>query len=116
MNRLLLPVAGLVMAGCASEPIIDKRGVDPVKYERDLAECRAYSEQVNTPAEMVKHGAIGAAIGGAVGAIVSDSHGAGEAAGVGAGIGATEGMTRSEDRKQQVFHRCLQGRGYRVLG
>ena len=42
---------------------IDERGVDPARYEADLADCRSYSEQVDTVGQAAKHGAAGAVVG-----------------------------------------------------
>ncbi len=114
--RKHLVIALVVVVGCANEPIVDKRGVNHVKYEKDLAECRAYADEVNTPAEGAKRGAIGVAVGGTIGAIVGDGHSAGKGAGIGATVGATQGAERAGHRKERVLYRCLEGRGYRVLG
>lgn len=117
MKRFIsMMAAGLVLVGCAHEPIVDRRGVDEARYQADLAECRAYSEQVNTAGETAKHGAAGAAIGTAVGAIVGNSDTAGRGAGVGAVAGGSKGFTRAEQRKQRVMYRCMEKRGYHVLG
>ena len=107
----------IFISGCASDPIVDMRGVSEEKYRSDLAECRLYAEQVNSPAEGAKQGAVGAVVGGAVGAIVDDRHtSAGEAAAVGAVLGTTRGISEGENRKERVLFNCLKGRGYRVLG
>ncbi len=117
INYLVTPVlAVMVLAGCASDPIVDKRGVNPQKYEADLAECKSFAQEVNTAGEAAEHGAIGAAIGGAIGAIFGDSTAAGQGAGTGAILGSTEGVQDGERRKERVIHNCMRGRGYRVLG
>ena len=114
--RRLLLLATLV-SGCASDPIVDKRGVSEEKYQVDLAECRIYAEQVNTPAQGVEQGAVGAVVGGAVGAILDDRHtSTGEAAAVGAVLGTTRGVSEGENRKERVLFNCLKARGYHVLG
>ncbi len=48
--RIVLIVATALLAACTTtdEIIIDRKGVDPAKYEQDLAECRAYSSEVKT--------------------------------------------------------------------
>ena len=104
-----------LLAACASDPIIDARGVDAAEYDADWAECRAYSEQVDTGGQMAKHGAVGAAAGAAIGAIIGGVS-AGEAAGAGAVAGALEGGADAQERKERVFRNCMDGRGYRVLG
>lgn len=111
----MLPLL-LFLAGCANEPIVDMRGVDPTRYERDLAECRDYASQVNTGAEAAKHGAVGAAIGGAVGAVIGDGELAQRGAGAGAVTGSAKGASRAEQRKERVLFTCLRNRGYNVLG
>ena len=115
------PIMGILvltgfLVGCVNEPIVDKRGVNPVQYEADLAECRAFADEVNTPAEVAEHGAIGAAVGGTLGAVFGNSRSAGKGAGGGAVIGGTKGADRAVQRKERVLFNCLRGRGYRVLG
>ncbi len=107
----------MFVSGCVSDPIVDKRGVDEQKYQADLAECRSYADEVNSPAEGAKQGVVGAVVGGAVGAILDDRHtSAGEGAAVGAVLGTTRGVSEGEARKERVVFNCLKGRGYRVLG
>ena len=110
--------AGLLAlaAGCANEPIIDRRGVDEAKYRADLAECRAYAEEVNTAGETATSGAAGAAIGASIGAILGNSGDAAQGAGVGAVAGGSKGFSKAEHRKERVMYRCLEHRGYKVLG
>ena len=103
-------------SACAHEPIIDRRGIDEARYEQDLAECRAYAEEVNTAEETAKGGAVGAAVGGVLGAVIGDRGTAGRGAGIGATTGGTRGFSEAEQRKQRVLYRCMAGRGYRVLG
>lgn len=103
-----------ILAGCASHPgpIIDKRGVDMARYERDLAECQEYSQQVGIAKGAARGAAVGAAAGAAAGAISGDVD-------KGIGYGATSGAVRSglknQDIKENVTKRCLSGRGYKVL-
>lgn len=111
----ILILAGF-LSSCVNEPIVDKRGIDTVRYEADMAECRTFADEVNTPAEVAKHGAIGTVIGGALGAVFGDSHSAGRGAGGGAVIGGTKGATKAGQRKERVLFNCMKGRGYRVLG
>jgi outer membrane lipoprotein SlyB len=113
----LIPIVGLtILAGCANDPIVDKRGVSEAKYQKDLAECRSYAAQANTAGEVVEGAAIGAAVGAAVGAVVGNSDSAKRGAGAGAVTGGAQGGLRAEERKDRVLQRCLKGRGYRVLG
>ena len=55
---------------------------------------------------------LGAVVGAAAGAIHGD---AGEGAASGALYGGTRSGLDADREKQQVFKRCLRGRGYRVL-
>ena len=116
MLKQSLVLVSLALAGCANDPIIDHRGVDEAAYQRDFAECQSYAREVDTVSETVKDGAIGAAVGGAVGAILGDGHNARRGAGVGAVAGGGKGLTKAEHRKERVLYRCLQGRGYKILG
>ena len=115
-NILLVGMVAMVCAGCAHEPIVDRKGVNEIQYQADLSECRTYAEQVNTAGETAKHGAIGAAVGATVGAVIGNSDTAGRGAGVGAIAGGGKGFSKAEQRKQRVVYQCLRNRGYRVLG
>jgi outer membrane lipoprotein SlyB len=110
----LLVVAGSLASGCAAhpDPIVDMQGVDPNRLARDWEECEGYSEQVRIEQGAAKGAATGAVVGAATGAIGGD---VAEGAGYGAIYGATRSGLDADREKQQVFKRCLRGRGYRVL-
>jgi len=117
MNKSLVVTPALLailVAGCAAhpDPIIDTKGVDPEALAQDWQECEAYTEQIQISKGVAKGGATGAVVGAAGGAIDGN-------AGKGAGYGAIYGGTRSgldaDREKQQVFKRCMRGRGYKVL-
>ncbi|MCC5793702.1 MAG: hypothetical protein JJT85_03070 [Chromatiales bacterium] len=114
MQKAMLPLLAMTMAGCASSrgPIIDTRGVDMAQYERDLAECEEYANQVNP----VEGAARGAAAGGAVGAMTGAIGGnPGRGAGIGAVLGGSQSAAAGVRERDQVVKRCLRGRGYSVL-
>ncbi|MBE9539780.1 MAG: glycine zipper family protein [Proteobacteria bacterium] len=118
--KRLLPLAIvplLILAACTTtdEIIIDTKGVNMANYETDLAECRAYTEQVAVGEKTAKGAASGAVVGGAIGAIVGNSSNAARGAGVGAVTGGARGVSQGEQDKVRVVKNCLRGRGYRVL-
>lgn len=115
MHRLTTLIISAALVGCAAhpDPIIDMKGVDEEKLARDWAECESYTEQIEPAKGVAKGSATGAAVGAAAGAI--RGHDAGEAAGLGALYGGTRSGLMADREKQQVFKRCLRGRGYRVL-
>ena len=106
----------LLVAGCASDPIVDRKGLNDVKYRQDLAECRTYTEEVSTAKEAAERGAVGVAVGAVSGSITGNSSTAGRVAGAGAVSGGTGGALSAEERKELIVFRCLKGRGYRILG
>lgn len=113
--RVVIVVAVVgVLAACsgASGPIIDTKGVDMARYERDKAECEAYATQVSTGQAVGRGAAGGAAVGAAIGAITGS---AGRGAGIGAVTGGAESARISDREKANVVSNCLRGRGYRVL-
>ena len=118
MNRCIVRIAGLIacsiVAACSShpDPIIDMRGVDPLLMQADWDECEAYSDEVVVARGMASGAAGGAVAGAAAGAI---SGNAGPGAGYGAVWGATRSGTNGAREQEQVFKRCMRGRGYRVL-
>ena len=119
IRTLALLGAVALAAGCAAhpDPIIDMKGVDLEQYEEDWDECEEYTEEVIVAKGVAKGAGLGAAVGAAAGAVGRGSNSADVAAG--AGYGALWGGTRSgldaDEMKQDVFKRCMRGRGYRVL-
>jgi hypothetical protein len=108
---LLVP---LLVAACSShpEPIIDMKGVDPVAMQADWDECEGYSGEVVVAEGTARGAAGGAVVGAATGAISGNTT---EGAGYGAIWGATRSGVDGAREKEQVFKRCMRGRGYRVL-
>ncbi|MDH4054097.1 MAG: glycine zipper family protein [Gammaproteobacteria bacterium] len=104
----------LVFAGCAAhpDPIVDMKGVNPDLLAKDWADCEGYSEQIVMGQGVAKGAAAGAGVG-AIGGAINDHVGRGAANG--ALIGATKSGLDADRDKQQVFKRCLRGRGYQVL-
>jgi hypothetical protein len=111
LTFLLLAIG---LAGCAAhpDPIVDMKGVDPQKLAADWDDCEAYSEEIVIGTGATKGAAVGAAVGAATGAIHGD---VGDSAATGALYGGTRSGLMADRDKQQVFKRCLRGRGYRVL-
>ncbi|HEX7007511.1 MAG TPA: glycine zipper family protein [Alphaproteobacteria bacterium] len=121
-RSVVLSVVALALAACARsyEPIVDMKGVDQARYQQDLAECRAYAEQVSPAGEAAAGGLLGAGVGAALGAIVGAfGGGAGSGAALGAGVGgvggAASGGLRGASGQKQVIKNCLSRRGYAVL-
>jgi outer membrane lipoprotein SlyB len=114
--KYLVPLCTLLALTTActttDEIIIDKKGVDMARYEQDLAECRAYSSEVQTGKKVATGAASGAVVGGLIGAITGD---AGKAAGVGAVGGGAKGASEGSRQEVQVVKNCLRGRGYKLL-
>jgi hypothetical protein len=115
--------ASLLLMSCASSyrPIVDMKGVDSARYEADLAECRAYAEEVSPAGQAVAGAGIAAALGAALGAVAGAFSGnAGSGAAYGASIGGVTGTAAGGaggvSQQRQVIDRCLIGRGYSVLG
>ncbi|MGH8495177.1 MAG: glycine zipper family protein [Gammaproteobacteria bacterium] len=112
----LLLMALLLAAGCARDrPIVDTKGVNPVAYRQDLAECQNYARQVETGRQVAGGVAAGAVVGGLFGAAVGDSDTAKRGAGAGSVAGGARGAGHAAHEKEQVVRNCLRGRGYRVL-
>ena len=110
---LLMLTAAL--AACASDPIIDPKGVNTAQYNQDLAECRVLADQVATGKQAAGGAAAGAVVGAVVGAAVGNSDTAQRAAGAGATLGAAKGTGRAMNERERVVRNCLRGRGYNVL-
>ena len=112
-----IAIAALLLAGCASGPIIDpKSSKTPANYYADKMECEAISENVKYSTEMAKgaliQGVFSAVLGAAMG---SNGNGAGIGAASGAIVGAGKGAWDTNARRDQIVTKCLTGRGYTVL-
>ena len=103
------------LLGCASQPIVDTQGKSMAQYEQDLADCRAYADQVRAGQKVAISTVAGAAVGAVIGAAVGNSDTAARAAGVGAASGATRGTGSAVRERQKVIFNCLRHRGYAVL-
>ena len=117
INRGLFMAVIAALAGCAAnpEPIIDMKGVDLDQYEEDWEECEAYTEEVLVARGVAKGAGLGAVVGAAAGAIGGNSSDVAESAGYGALYGGTRSGLDADEMQQEVFKRCMRGRGYRVL-
>ncbi|WP_205737329.1 YMGG-like glycine zipper-containing protein [Halioglobus japonicus] len=117
MNKCLalMVVAGLTACTTTDDIIVDRKGVDPAKYQQDLAECQGYSSEVKTGEKTARGAASGAVVGGLIGAAVGNSRDAQRGAGAGAVSGAARGASEGSREEVQVVKQCLRGRGYKVL-
>ena len=111
---LAIAIAVAILTACAAHPgpIVDMKGVSVADYERDLAECEGYAEQINTAAGVARGAAAGAAVGAAAGAVVGNP---GRGAGLGAVSGGAESARLNDRERRRVVKNCMRGRGYRVL-
>ena len=119
-GKLCLACAAvLILGACRSvteyEPIIDTQGVDMSAYEQDLADCRAYGEQVQVAQRTAGGAATGAVVGGIFGAVVGNRQTARTTAGAGGVTGGVGGASSGLGERRQAIRNCLIGRGYRVL-
>ena len=117
IKATMLIAATVLIAGCAAhpDPIIDMKGVDLDQYEQDWDECESYTEEVIVAKGVAKGAGLGAVIGAAGGAVGGNSSDVSEGAGIGALWGGTRSGLDADEMKQDVFKRCMRGRGYRVL-
>lgn len=116
-TALILTLAAVYLSGCAAaanyRPVIDTQGVDSVAYERDLAECQRYAQQVDPAGRAVAGAVAGALVAGLLGA----------ALGVrdpslyrfGAVVGGVQGAGQGVLSQIDITRNCLVGRNYRVL-
>ena len=60
----VVPLA-LALTGCAAhpDPIVDMKGVDPERLEKDWDECEEYTEQILISQGIAKGSGLGAAVG-----------------------------------------------------
>ena len=116
----LVPLTTLLLAACAGadvRPIVDMKGVNEARYEKDLAECQNYGKEASGMGGTAAKGAgAGAVVGGVLGLVTgSNTTGIVQAAGAGAVIGAAGGAYQGNESQQAIVKKCLVGRGYKVL-
>ncbi len=120
-KRAVIGLVCLALVSCASyRPIVDMKGVDAASYERDLAECQKYAEQINPAGEAVAGAIVAALLGAALGAVTGSFYGdAGFGAAYGSAVGGTAGAAAGGASgaagQVEVIKNCLRGRGYNVL-
>jgi hypothetical protein len=110
-------IAALLLAGCASGPIIDpKASKTPENFYLDQMECERISQNVSYGNEMLKGALFQGILSGIVGVAMGQSPNAG---GIGAASGAVAGAGKgaydTNSRRAKIVTKCLQGRGYSVL-
>lgn len=113
----------LILAACVGDyqPVVDMKGVNQAKYQRDIAECRQYADQVDIGGNTATNALVGAGAGAAGGAILGAITGApGTGAAIGAAVGGIGGAggtaARDDARQKNIINNCLKHRGYKVLG
>ncbi len=109
-------IQATLAVGCAAhpDPIIDTKGVDPEAMAEDWDECEVFSEEVVVAVGAAKGAGLGAAYGAVIGSIGKYGN-VSEDAAYGAVVGGTKSGLEADRDKQDVFKRCMRGRGYRVL-
>jgi len=131
MKKLSLTFIVLLLAGCASGPVLYPNAhlqrVGQEQAERDIAACREQAE-IYVKSDEAKKIAKSTAIGGAGGAVVGGAVGAvrgsfGADLGVGAAAGAAAGLvggivkaSAPSPLYKSFVNRCLSGKGYEVIG
>jgi uncharacterized protein YcfJ len=117
-KAIILVLVSATIAGCASttpRQIIDTNGVDPLKFERDKAQCETYAAQVDISGTAVDSAAGGALLGAIIGGLLGGKDGAKFGAGYFAVNGAVDGAASALAARRQVAQRCMTARGYNVL-
>jgi outer membrane lipoprotein SlyB len=133
--RRLLPLALLVLAGCASLPsgpsVMALPGTNKSfdQFRSDETTCRNFASQAigatsasNAAVDAgVRSAAVGTLVGAAAGAAIDGSQGAGVGAGMGLVVGSLAGASAADaswygaqKRYDQSYVQCMYARGHRV--
>jgi outer membrane lipoprotein SlyB len=106
----------LALQGCAvHQPVIDMLNVDPVAYDRDMAECTAYAGRIDPGASTANNAVAGAIIGAVIGAIFCGRNCAAQVGASTAVYGAASGASGAANAQRSIVNNCMAGRGYKVL-
>ncbi|OPY90626.1 MAG: hypothetical protein A4E72_00573 [Syntrophus sp. PtaU1.Bin208] len=131
MKKRFLLISMLLLAGCASGPVLYPNAhlqkVGEAQAQKDVAECESLADRyVKSDAGLAAAkstaigGAGGAVIGGAAGAVTGNlGRGLGVGAATGAAAGLVHGIIQASEPSpvfKNFMVRCLQERGYEVIG
>lgn len=115
---------GLLISGCASTPqvIVDPKSVsDGIKFNRDMAECKAISENYDMSSATAGSAILGAGATVGTAALVLATGGlyllpAGIAAAAGGGAAVGGGISKSKENqaREKIWADCLNDRGYKA--
>lgn len=116
----LSTVRALPLTACAGadvRPIVDMKGVNEARYEKDLAECQNYAKRASGMGGTAAKGAgAGAIVGGLLGLVTGgNATEIAQVAGAGAVIGGAGGAYQGNESQEAIVKKCLVGRGYKVL-
>jgi outer membrane lipoprotein SlyB len=110
---ILATATGGLLAACTSDRlIIDDRGVDPVEYEKDLADCEGFASKVNVLGDATAAAVGGAIVGGVIGAAVGDGRTAQQIGGLGAATSGVKGAGRAAACMGVAIRCCFDSRSH----
>ena len=116
MRKLVVCASVAALLGCAGyQPVVDMRGVEPSRYQSDLAECQQYARQRDPATQAAAGAAAGAVFGALLAAAAGSRFDRGAMARVGAVSGAAGGASHGAQSQMDIVRNCLSGRGYSVL-
>ncbi len=122
MRLIMMMLAGTTLVACGPPPVERALTIDAPRTPQlvqDETECRNIARNYDNGNTRWEAGS-GAIIGGLAGALDSDSGDVGEGLIAGAAVGAATGAAGAKienlDDRRVVLMRCMQGRGYSVLG
>lgn len=125
VQKFTIYVSIFALAGCAISPqvIVDPKSInDMVKYEKDMAECKAVSENYDASDATAGSSLLGAGAAIGTAALVLATGGlfllpAGiVAAGAGgAAVGGGISQNKEGRAREKIWAECLNGRGYKAF-
>ena len=114
----------MALVGCASSPqvVVDPQSItDGIKYNKDMAECKAISENYDASSATTGSAVLGAGVALGTAALVLATGGlyllpAGAAAAGGGGAAVGGGISKSKENaaRERIWADCLTGRGYKA--
>jgi hypothetical protein len=124
MKKIICIFTCVTLVGCASSPqvVVDPQSItDGIKYNKDMAECKAISENYDASSATTGSAMLGAgaAIGTAAlvlatGGLYLLPAGAAAAGGGGAAIGGGISKSKENEARERIWADCLTGRGYKA--
>ncbi len=124
MKAILAITLAAALTGCANMshvqqnivPLVDTKGADMTNFYNDVAECNNYARAVDAEQQAANGAVAMGLVGALLGAALGNHKDALQLGLIGAASGAVQAGNKAVEKKEDIVARCMQQRGWRVIG